>query len=158
MKNVVPFRQLASALSQKGVEPVIEIVGLVKTSDDGSVHLDLAMEGEEWVPLRDSDVHDEVEHLGEQRLKDSKHATARFRLRKSASQELLWAVIRDLQNSLDSARNAYENELRKKGRQVMTGDTMGKANCSCRFGNKCCCPEGWECCNYDKRCCCQGNM
>jgi hypothetical protein len=65
------------------------------------------------------------------------------------------AVIQDLQRSLNSARAAYEGELRRQGRTVMAGRTLTSRDCTCNEGDQCCCLPGWTCCNYDSRCCCQ---
>lgn len=158
MKNIIQFSGLAQAISEQTLEPVVDIVGLVTNSDQGVVLLDLSMKGDSWVPVAEADFHHEVEHLGEKRVKgakeESKYSVMRFRLQRDASKELMWSVIQDLQRSLNSARAAYEAELRRKGHTVMTGDSLVTANCECNQGDKCCCPDGYKCCNYDKRCCC----
>ncbi len=155
MKNIMQFSGLSKAISDKTLEPVIDIVGIVKSSEQGEILIDLSMTGNGWRPITDSDVHSEVEHIGERQINENRYAVMRFRLDRNASKELMWAAIQDIQRSLGSMRTAYEAELRSKGHTVMSSDSLALSNCTCNAGDKCCCPDGWTCCNHDKRCCCK---
>jgi hypothetical protein len=164
MKNVVSFSGLAKAMRENALEPVVEVIGLIKTTSGEGVEFNLSSKGDKWISLMDTDVHDSVEYLADKEIKNkesnevaAQYPVVRLRLQKDASKELMWAVIQKLQSSLHDARAAYEGELRRKSKSLEVGDTLTRADCTCTEGDKCCCPDGWKCANYDKRCGCSSS-
>lgn len=161
MKNKIKFNDLSKALNENNFKPEpsgVEIIGLIKNDTNNHIFIDLSMEGNNWVSVSKNDVLDDIENLGDKlvEIENQKisHPIVKFKLKENASNKLMWAVIQDIQTALESVTDAYEDELRKQGHTVKSGDSLISSSCSCNKGDKCCCPKGSKCCNKGKRCCC----